>query len=250
MHARKYQAAAKMHYCSLKLDKISILTFSANDRHRYITAEFIGELKSCIARVHNRARTSNCNDTLGFIMRNASGSFCEGIDYGWLRGKNPDQARQEVEKLMAGMAEVVMDLLALPMPTAADVRGHAASLGLVLALAHDHVEVWPDAQLKMKEVMEGYALPRYVTALIRSKVPDTWQALDLALQLVPSIPGVLVGSVPCDGDLKSSALDWMRENPVSSSQSWSLSVGTAYAEVRKAVLKEVWDGAELYLKKE
>ncbi|XP_062224698.1 enoyl-CoA delta isomerase 2, peroxisomal-like [Phragmites australis] len=148
-----------MGFCSLVAQDggIFVLTMATTDGHQYLNDEAITELVDKLSTVRKNP------ELRGLVTTSKIGSFCDGIDY----DNNPEE---QAAHLAQGMAEVIRLLLEMPVPTAAAVAGNATSLGLALALAHDHCVVWDYAVVMLPEAQRGRPLPEYASALLRDKV--------------------------------------------------------------------------------
>ncbi|XP_040385115.1 enoyl-CoA delta isomerase 2, peroxisomal-like [Oryza brachyantha] len=154
-----------MVFCTLQpspIKDILVLTMASSDGHQYLTDDAITELIGSL-------RTARDTPGLrGLVTTSRLGSFCDGLDDGAGAGRLPD--REQAARLAARVGEAVRLLLEVPAPTAAAVSGDATSLGLALALAHDHCVVWEGAAVGLPEAARGRPLPGYVAALLRDKI--------------------------------------------------------------------------------
>lgn len=148
-----------MGFCSLVAHShgIFFLTMTSTDGHQYLTDEAITELINTLQTVRNDSSLK------GLVTTSKIGSFCDGINH-------DSMSQEQAAHLSKRMAEVIRLLLEMPVPTAAAIGGNATSLGLALALVHDHCVVWEDAVLRLPEAQHGRQLPEYVAALLRDKV--------------------------------------------------------------------------------
>uniref|UniRef100_A0A0E0F4L9 Uncharacterized protein n=1 Tax=Oryza meridionalis TaxID=40149 RepID=A0A0E0F4L9_9ORYZ len=147
-----------MGFCTVQspIDGIFVLTMASSDGHQYLTDDAIGDLIASLTAVRDTPGLR------GLVTTSRLGSFCDGVDH--------DAAGPPDEQVAARVGEVVRLLLEMPAPTAAAVNGDATSLGLALALAHDHCVVWEGAAVALPEARRRRPLPGYVAALLRDKV--------------------------------------------------------------------------------
>lgn len=145
-----------MGFCTVQspIDGIFVLTMASSDGHQYLTDDAIGDLIASLTAVRDTPGLR------GLVTTSRLGSFCDGVDH--------DAAGQPDEQVAARVGEVVRLLLEMPAPTAAAVNGDATSLGLALALAHDHCVVWRAP--RWRSGGPAPAPPGYVAALLRDKV--------------------------------------------------------------------------------
>ncbi|KAF6981712.1 hypothetical protein CFC21_000171 [Triticum aestivum] len=150
-----------MSFCRLESrgNGFLVLTMASADEHNYLTEEAITELVEVLKKVGNNAEAK------GLVTTCEAGTFCAGLDY-----DHHAESEEQAEHLAGRVAEVIRLLLELPVPTVAAVRGNATSLGLALALAHDHCFVWDHAVLGLPEARRGRRLPDYVATLLRDKL--------------------------------------------------------------------------------
>lgn len=150
-----------MSFCRLESrgNGFFVLTMGSADEHNYLTEEAITELVEVLKKVRNKAEAK------GLVTTCEAGTFSAGLDY-----DHDAESEEQAEHLAGRIAEVVRLLLELPVPTVAAVRGNATSLGLALALAHDHCFVWDHAVLGLPEARRGRRLPDYVATLLRDKL--------------------------------------------------------------------------------
>uniref|UniRef100_A0A0D3HKH1 Uncharacterized protein n=1 Tax=Oryza barthii TaxID=65489 RepID=A0A0D3HKH1_9ORYZ len=163
-------------------DGVFHLKLTGVDGHHYLTKEALHELRQKLAEIRELA-SSSPEPCRGLITSSSSspsspttGSFCDGIDHKSLRANMAAPVAEQARVLADGMAAVVRELLAMPMPTVCAATGGAASLGLALALAHDDLVVLSDAYYKLGNVEDGVAVPPHVAALVREKT-DRWYTL-------------------------------------------------------------------------
>uniref|UniRef100_A0A0D9XR62 Uncharacterized protein n=1 Tax=Leersia perrieri TaxID=77586 RepID=A0A0D9XR62_9ORYZ len=165
----------------VKTDGIYHLKLTGVDGHHYLTMEALRELKLKLAEIRKLA-SSEQPPCRGLITSSSSttddtGSFCEGIDYKSLRANMAAPVAEQAKALGDGLAAVVKELLAMPMPTVCAATGVAASLGLALAMAHDDLAVLGDAYYRLGNVEDGgVAVPPHVAALVREKT-ERWYTL-------------------------------------------------------------------------
>ncbi|EAZ18050.1 hypothetical protein OsJ_33596 [Oryza sativa Japonica Group] len=147
-----------MGFCTVQspIDGIFVLTMASSDGHQYLTDEAIGDLIASLTAVRDTPGLR------GLVTTSRLGSFCDGVDH--------DAARQPDEQVAARVGEVVRLLLEMPAPTAAAVNGDATSLGLALALAHDHCVVWEAPRWRSRRPGAGANSRAYVPALLRDRV--------------------------------------------------------------------------------
>ncbi|KAL6658496.1 hypothetical protein ACP70R_004082 [Stipagrostis hirtigluma subsp. patula] len=136
------------------------LKLAGDDSHHYLTKDAIDDLRRGLTEIRQLASSEPCR---GLITTSSIGSFCDGIDH-------ESTSAKDAADLAERMTDVIRLLLEMPVPTVAAVGGDAMSLGLALALAHDHCVVLEDAALGLPEARHGRPLPGYVPALLRDKV--------------------------------------------------------------------------------
>lgn len=150
-----------MDFCDRTTDEngdIVVLKMRSDDGKQHLTEEAITGLIGILEGVKKDAKNFK-----GLITTSVSGSFCEGFNF----DSSSPEAKEKVYNLMATVLQLLFEL---PMPTVAAVGGKATSLGLLLALAHDHCIVWKHAELALPEAKLGYLMPSYGAALLRDKV--------------------------------------------------------------------------------
>ena len=118
------------------------------------------------------------------VLRGRTGMFSGGLDVKWVPTLSGDAAHEMVETFSATMLRV----WTFPIPTVAEITGHAVAGGCVLACACDRrLALDGPYRIQMNEVLVRIALPSWARAICASAFGPPW--LDrLALLAEPLSP--------------------------------------------------------------
>ncbi len=105
------------------------------------------------------------------VLRGRQGMFSGGLDVKWLPTLSGDAARELVETFSSAMLRV----WTFPIPSVAEITGHAVAGGCVLACACDRrVALDGPYRIQMNETLVRMAMPSWARAICASAFPAPW----------------------------------------------------------------------------
>ncbi|XP_059630406.1 enoyl-CoA delta isomerase 2, peroxisomal-like [Cornus florida] len=222
--------------CTLeKRGNVYFLTLTGDDEHR-LNPTLIASLRSVLSNVKSQPTRGSV------LITTAHGKFfSNGFDLKWAQAATSASAsRDRFLQMLELFKPVVADLLALPMPTISAVTGHAAGVGVILAMCHDYILMRSDrGVLYLSELDMGMTVPDDYMAFLRSKVVLEAARRDLLLRAmkVKAEEAVAMGIVhSAHGSVEGTVEAAVRLGEELGKRKWD---GEVYAEIRKGMYPEL-----------
>ncbi|XDD41319.1 enoyl-CoA hydratase/isomerase family protein [Leptospira sp. WS60.C2] len=141
-------------------DGIGIIKLAINDKNSFSNESFLG-LKKAI----QSAKESNAKVVV--LRSDTTGAFSLGLDLTTV-------SSMDMAKDLAPFLELfyhnLTELYQLPMPTIAEISGHALGYGAMLALVCDYRYATSDIRFGLPEVKIGIQVPSFIYALMGEAV--------------------------------------------------------------------------------
>lgn len=141
-------------------DGVGVINLSINDKNSFSNESFLA-LKKAI----QSAKESNAKVVV--LRSSSNGSFSLGLDLTTV-------SSMDMAKDLAAFLELfylnLTELYQLPMPTIAEISGHALGYGAMLALVCDYRYATSDIRFGLPEVKIGIQVPSFVYALMGEAV--------------------------------------------------------------------------------
>ena len=122
------------------VDGVATLTLNQPAKRNPLSARMGEEIAQALGSLGAR------DDARVLVLRGAGESFCAGGDLGLIEARIADPAATRQREMLA-FYDRYLSLMRLPIPTVAQVHGHAVGGGLALALACDLRYAAEDARL-------------------------------------------------------------------------------------------------------
>ena len=131
-----------------------------------------------LRELHSLIDGAAADGTTAIVIRGRERMFSAGLDVKWLATLDGDG----LIELSQVFSSTMLGLLRSPVPTIAEVTGHAIAGGAILAMACDHrIATAGEFRFQMNEVAIGITMPQWMVVITSSAVPEP-QRFDL-LQL-------------------------------------------------------------------
>jgi enoyl-CoA hydratase/carnithine racemase len=143
-------------------DAVARITIDRPEKRNALNAEVIAGLREALAR-------AGADDAARVVVLTGAGdkAFCAGADLG---GFAADASRVEQHDRRGDLADLLEEMVRLPKPVVARVRGYALAGGFGLVCAADLAVASDDSAFGMPEVNTGL-WPFIITAAVRHAMP-------------------------------------------------------------------------------
>lgn len=141
-------------------DGVGIIQIAINDKNSFSNDSFLA-LKKAI----QSAKESNAKVVV--VRSAANGSFSLGLDLTTVSTMN---MTKDLAPFLELFYHNLTELYQLPMPTIAEISGHALGYGAMLALVCDYRYATSDIRFGLPEVKIGIQVPSFVYALLGEAV--------------------------------------------------------------------------------
>jgi len=153
------------------VDGVATLTLNQPAKRNPLSARMGEEIAQALGSLGAR------DDARVLVLRGAGESFCAGGDLGLIEARIADPAATRQREMLA-FYDRYLSLMRLPIPTVAQVHGHAVGGGLALALACDLRYAAEDARLGVTFARLGLH-PGLASTLTLPRIVGVSRALEL-----------------------------------------------------------------------
>ncbi|PJZ86078.1 enoyl-CoA hydratase/isomerase family protein [Leptospira harrisiae] len=143
-----------------QIDGIGFIRLSINDKNSFSSESFL-ELKKVI-------QTAKESNSKAIVLKSESaGSFSLGLD---LTTVSTMDLTKDLAPFLNLFYDNLKNLFTLPVPTIAEISGHALGYGAMLALVCDYRYATEDIRFGLPEVKIGIQVPSFIYALLGEAV--------------------------------------------------------------------------------